>query len=126
MRIKLDENLPAVLVGELANLGHDVDSVPGEKLASRPDAEIWPAAQRTRRFLITQDLDFSDIRQFAPGTHCGLLLVRLAQPGRQALAQRVRTMFEKEDVETWRRCFVVATDRKIRVRRPPRGRARGS
>ena len=78
-RIKPDENLPAV-PGELAALGHDADSVPAENLASRPDADIWAAAQRTRRFLITQDLDFSDIRQFTPGTHHGLLLVRLAQP----------------------------------------------
>jgi predicted nuclease of predicted toxin-antitoxin system len=118
MRIKLDENLPVTLVGKLAALGHDVDTVPAETLASRPDAEIWGAAQRTRRFLITQDLDFSDIRRFAPGTHHGLLLVRLGQPGRRALAARVRMIFEKEDVEGWHRCFVVATDRKIRVRRP--------
>ncbi len=123
MRIKLDENMPATLARELATLGHDVDTVPAEQLASRPDADIWAAAQRTRRLLITQDLDFSDIRQFEPGVHFGLLLVRLAQPGRRALARRVRIMFENEDVETWRRCFVVATDRKIRVRRPSRSKA---
>ena len=126
MKIKLDENLPAVLIAALAALGHDVDSVPDEKLASRPDAEIWAAAQRAPRFLITQDLDFSDIRQFAPGTHHGLLLVRLAQPGRRALADRIRMIFESENVERWSRCFVVATDRKIRVkwarRRSPRQR----
>ena len=125
MRIKLDENLPATLISDLAALGHDVDSVPGEKLASQPDAEIWAAAQRTRRFLITQDLDFSDIRQFAPGTRHGLLLIRLAQPGRQALTGRIRMLFESEDVERWSRCFVVATDRKIRVRRSP-GKSRRS
>jgi len=38
---------------------------------------MWSAARRDERFLITQDLDFSDIRQFKPGTHPGLLLVRL-------------------------------------------------
>ena len=36
----------------------------------------WLAPQSGSRFLITQDLDFSDIRKFAPGTHHGLLLVQ--------------------------------------------------
>jgi predicted nuclease of predicted toxin-antitoxin system len=53
MRIKLGENMPARLVRELGKLGHNVDTVPAEQLASRPDAEIRAAAQRTRRFLIT-------------------------------------------------------------------------
>jgi hypothetical protein len=118
VRLKLDENLPAALLADLARLGHDVQSVPGEGLAGRPDASVWSAAQSEDRFLITQDLDFSDLRRFVPGTHSGLLLVRLAQPGRLALARRVRDLFTTEDVEAWRRCFVVATGRKLRVRRP--------
>lgn len=49
--------------------GHDVDTVPEEHLSGRPDAEIWQIVSAEGRFLITQDLDFSDTRQFAPGTH---------------------------------------------------------
>ena len=80
MNIKLDENLPESLVSKLEALGHDVDTVPSEHLAGRDDDEVWQAAQVADRFLITQDLDFSDVRRFTPGTHAGLLLVRLAQP----------------------------------------------
>jgi predicted nuclease of predicted toxin-antitoxin system len=85
VNIKLDENLPERIVSELQALGHDVDTVRSEHLAGRNDAEVWRAAQEANRFLITQDLDFSDVRRFTPGTHAGLLLVRLAQPGRNAL-----------------------------------------
>lgn len=60
MRIKLDENLPAILASDLARLGHDIDTVPREGLKGHLDTEIWEAAQRAWRFLITQDLDFSD------------------------------------------------------------------
>jgi len=60
-------------------------------LAGRNDDEVWEAAQAANRFLITQDLDFSDVRRFTPGTHAGLLLVRLAHPGRNALVVRVAT-----------------------------------
>ena len=77
MKIKLDENLPATLVGILARLGHEADTVVDEGLKGEPDEVIWPAAQNERRFLVTQDLDFSDIRKFAAGTHRGLMLARL-------------------------------------------------
>jgi predicted nuclease of predicted toxin-antitoxin system len=77
LRLKLDENLPESAVPRLAALGFDVDTVLSEKLGGRDDATVWAAAQRDRRFLITQDLDFSDIRTFAPGKHEGVLIVRL-------------------------------------------------
>ncbi len=63
MKIKLDENLPARLGDVLSDLGHDIDTVIQERLAGHSDAEVWEAAQRAERFLITQDLDFSDIRR---------------------------------------------------------------
>ena len=70
MKLKLVENLPESLVATLKALGHDVDNV----TAGRADADVWQAAQKAERFLITQDLDFSDIRKFSPGTHHGLML----------------------------------------------------
>jgi len=66
---------------------------------------------------LAQDLDFSDMRRYAPGTHAGLLLVRLARPGRSALLERVSQVFETEKVENWAGCLVAVTDRKVRVRR---------
>jgi predicted nuclease of predicted toxin-antitoxin system len=117
MKIKLDENLPARLIDGLAKLGHDVDSVPLEALSGQPDGKIWDASQEAQRFLITQDLDFSDVRRFAPGTHKGILLVRLANPSRQRLIDRIHSIFSTEAVETWQECFVVVTDLKIRVHR---------
>ena len=118
MRIKLDENLPAALAKILAAAGHDVDTSPDEGLTGRPDPAVWRAAQDTGRFLVTQDLDFSDVRRYQPGTHHGLLLVRLVEPSRRRLIERVRHLFATEAVDTWRRCFIVATDRKTRIRRP--------
>ena len=117
MNIKLDENLPHQLVQLLTDLGHDVDTVPDEHLAGRDDDVVWAAAQTAGRFLVTQDLHFSDARKYAPGTHQGLLLVRLPQPGRSALVERVSTLFRTEAVETWTGCIVSATPRKVRVKR---------
>ncbi len=97
MRIKLDENLPFGLASRLSTLGHDVRTVQDEGLIGRADLEIWEAAQRDGRLLITEDLDFSDTRRFAPGTHYGVLLIRLRLPSRRGLLQRAsRTCFERK------------------------------
>jgi len=119
MRIKLDENLLARLSVILLSLHHDVHTVAEENLSGGSDREVWEAAQRDVRFLITQDLDFSDLRRFAPGTHSGILLVRLRSPDRESLIRRIRELFQHEEASRWTGCFVVATERKVRVVRPP-------
>jgi len=118
MKIKLDENLPIALVTALKDLGHDIDTVQSEGLAGADDDRIWRATQTAERFLITQDLDFSDTRQFAPGTHAGIMLVRLHEPSRRALISKVQTVFATEDTAEWNGCFIVATDHKVRIRKP--------
>lgn len=80
MKIKLDENLPHRLVQLLGDLGHDVDTVLDEGIAGRDDSVVWDQSQVHDRFLITQDLDFSDARKYVPGSHHGLLLIRIQQP----------------------------------------------
>jgi predicted nuclease of predicted toxin-antitoxin system len=117
MKFKLDENIPVDLVRVLSGIGHDVDTVPQEALTGRPDSVIWSCSQEAERLLITQDLDFSDRRRFAPGTHNGILLVRLAHPSRQGLLDRIGMLFLNEPVEEWHGSLVVVTDRKLRVTR---------
>src|SRR5947208_8995647 len=112
--------MPARLAERLFAAGHDTDTVQGEGLSGQPDDNVWQAGQDAGRFLITQDLDSSDLRKYQPGKHHGLLLVRLANPSRRALTDRVSTLFATEDVEGWRGCFVVATERKLRIRRSPK------
>lgn len=118
MKIKLDENIPDRLVAVLAKEGHDVDTVSSEGLQGRPDGEVWNAARHEDRFLITQDLDFADLRHFKPGTHAGILLLRLREPGANALVRRVSDVVREEGLDSFARCFVVLTDRKLRIRRP--------
>lgn len=118
MRIKLDENIPVSLVAILNGYGHDIDTTVQEHLAGHTDSDIWAAAQREGRFLITQDLDFSDTRRFAPGTHSGILLVRLHTPSRGELVRQISELFASEKVAYWSGCFVVSTERKLRIRKP--------
>jgi hypothetical protein len=118
MKIKIDENLPPQIAHKLRSLGHDVHTALDEGISGCVDPVMWQAAQRDERFLITQDLDFSDARRFAPGTHHGILLIRLRLPGMFSLVERIEELFQNENVSAWIGCFVVATERKLRVRRP--------
>ena len=117
MKVKLDENIPVSLVEALASLGHDVQTVIGQGLTGRADAEIWRQCQLEDRLLMTQDLDFSDARKFQPGSHAGIVLVRLQNPGRVALFGLLSSIFRNHDIEAWKGCFVVLSETKIRIRR---------
>jgi len=90
----------------------------GSDVSERLAAQLT-TMERAGRFLITQDLDFSDARAFAPGTHHGILLVRLPQPGRTTRSERVATLVRGEDVDSWAGCLVTAALRKVRVKRTP-------
>jgi predicted nuclease of predicted toxin-antitoxin system len=79
MKIKIDECLPVEIAELLIERGHKAETVTSEGLKGSPDEVIWETVQGEKRFLITADLDFSDIRHYAPGTHQGLLLLRLSK-----------------------------------------------
>jgi len=117
VKIKLDENFPARLVSVLAALGHEVDTVDAEGLAGSDDSRVWAAAQADGRFLITQDLDFADVRRFVPGSHHGVLILRVRAAGATALFDRIMRIFTTEATEGWVGNTVVASDRKVRVHR---------
>jgi predicted nuclease of predicted toxin-antitoxin system len=91
----------------LRELGHDVHTTQQENLSGCDDSELWAEAQLEGRTLITQDLDFSDSRRFTPGTHHGVVLVRLHAPSRLRLVDRVEEVFLTEAVSEWTGCFVV-------------------
>jgi predicted nuclease of predicted toxin-antitoxin system len=89
MKAKLDENLPLRIATRLRELGHDVHTTQQENLSGCDDSKLWAHAQQEGRTLITQDMDFSDNRRFTPGTHHGIVLLRLHSPSRLRLVERI-------------------------------------
>lgn len=116
MRVKLDENIPVELKGVLGSFGHEVETATEEGLGGASDEAIWSAILQEERMLVTQDLDFSDFRRFQSDNATGILLLRLREPSRLALIQRVHQIFNTEQVTEWLGKIAVVTDRKIRVR----------
>lgn len=118
MRLKLDENLPVALRAPLEALGFEADTVLDEQLGGHADDAVWMATQAEGRFFVTQDLDFSDVRRFTPGTHAGILLLRVPEHQQFGVADLVIACFSAPEARTWAGCFVVATPSRFRVVRP--------
>jgi len=75
--VKLDENLGRSHVEFLRQCGYEADRVHDQGLSGASDERVWDRVVAEGRFLITLDLDFSDLRRFPPGSHPGILLIRL-------------------------------------------------
>ena len=119
MKIKLDENIPQSVVSDLEEQGHDVLSVYQQGMQGVSDTELWNTVQTEKRFLVTQDLDFSNINKFKTGAHFGILLVRLRHPGRLMLRRTIRDLFSSDLAATdWTGSFIVLTEHKVRIQRP--------
>jgi predicted nuclease of predicted toxin-antitoxin system len=76
LRFKLDENIPARALPALRAAGHEVETAESEALAGAADRAVLAACTAEDRLLVTLDLDFSDIREYAPGSHKGIWVLR--------------------------------------------------
>ncbi len=119
MSVKLDENLGRVHAAMLRQAGYNVDRVYDEGLSGEEDDTLWRRVCAEGRFFITLDLDFSDVRRFAPGTHPGILLLRPRTGGRQAVLDVLTRVLHEQPLELIEGCLSVADETYTRVRRPP-------
>jgi predicted nuclease of predicted toxin-antitoxin system len=119
MKVKLDENLGRSPQRFLEERGHDADNVYDEALSGASDPGVWKAAGREGRFLITLDTDFADVRQYPPGTHPGILLLRPRSRSPRAATKLLRRVLNDRGLDGLRACLAVATEAHTRIRRPP-------
>lgn len=118
MKIKLDENLGQPHAALLKRHGYKVDRLSDEGLSGIEDAELWHRVRQEKRFLITLDLGFSDIRRHAPGTHPGILLLRARSKGRRSVLRILTRVLAEQGLESLEGCLAVADETRTRVRRP--------
>ena len=121
MKLKLDENLHTELVEVFAPRDHDVDTVADEGLLGAVDATVRGAATAENRLLITLDRGFGDIRMYPPGTHAGILVLRLDDHSLPAAKAALEHLLNDVDLADLGGCVAVYRDGELRVRRPSEG-----
>ena len=117
--VKLDEDLPPNAAHVLTAKGYSAATVLGQDMSGWKDADVWKTVQNEKRFFITADKGFSDIRMYPPGTHHGILLLRPDEDGMRPLVELLAAVLDSHNVHELSGTVTVATPRSIRVRRNP-------
>lgn len=118
MKIKVDEDLPKRVAELVCRLVPDTLTVADEGLSGILEPNLWKTTQEEGRFLITGDKAFANIKQYPPGTHCGVLLLRPAENGILQLRDLIADVLNFGNLESLSGCIAVATPGRLRVRRP--------
>jgi predicted nuclease of predicted toxin-antitoxin system len=119
VRVKLDENLPRSAGPILAAAGHDVDSVEDEGLAGADDPTVSAAATADGRLVITFDRGFGDIQRYPPGSHAGILVLRIDDQSAPSVVGALTELIATSDLADLAGCVAVYRNGDLRVRRPP-------
>ena len=115
MKILVDENIPLISVEALRSLGHDVTDIRGTQDQGLTDNRLWELARQEKCLLITTDKGFAQHRN---ENHCGILIVRLRQPNRRRIHERVIGALEQFQPDEWPGMLVVVRDTVQSVWRP--------
>ena len=107
MKIFVDENIPLMTVQTLRDMGHDVLDIRGTVYEGMTDDALWEMVQREGRLLITTDKGFAWYRD---RPHHGILIVRLRQPNRHKIHQRVMQAIAQFAAEEWPGLLVTMRD----------------
>jgi predicted nuclease of predicted toxin-antitoxin system len=116
LKFKIDENPPVECAALLRDAGFQADTVADEGICGGEESELMARCQNEHRVLATLDLDFSDIRVYAPHTHLGILVLRSRSQDKQsllALMQRAVWLFTQRSPvgELW-----IVEARRVRFR----------
>ena len=107
MKIFVDENIPLMTVQVLREEGNDVLDIRGTPDKGMEDEALWNMIQREERLLVTTDKGFT---QYRNDSHHGILIIRLRQPNRQKIHQRVLHAINQFKEEDWSGLLVVMRD----------------
>jgi predicted nuclease of predicted toxin-antitoxin system len=107
MKIFVDENIPSMTVRELRSKGFDVADIRGTRNQGITDEELWQSVQKQKRLLITTDKGFSNQRN---ELHHGILIIRLKQPTRTKIHQRIMQAIKRYSTDEWPGLMVVMRD----------------
>lgn len=117
MLVKLDENLGRSHVALLRQSGYEADRVHDEGLSGAADSVVWGQVCAEKRFFITIDLDFADVRRYSPGSHPGILLIRTRNRSRSAALDVLKRVLSEQHLDRLAGCLSVADETHTRIRR---------
>jgi predicted nuclease of predicted toxin-antitoxin system len=117
VRFKLDENVDVRAEAPLSAAGHDVATVVGQDLGGAVDTVVADAVRAEGRILVTFDRGFADLRAYPPGSHPGMVVLRLRRQGLASVTAALELLAGYEGLAGIGGCTVIVSDASVRVRR---------
>ena len=113
----VDEDLPADIAQVLRDAGHDVLTVGEQDLTGIADPALWAIVQDEGRCLVTADKGFANARVHPPGTHHGVVLLRLRRESRRAYIELARQLIERDALGLPEGAIIVVSPDSVRTYR---------
>lgn len=121
-RFLVDESLPRAVTRVLGAAGHDVADARDVGLRGRPDGDVAARAVAEQRILVASDLDFANTLQFPPGSHAGIVVLRVPDDwGSRRRAERLLAAIEETGVDNIRSRLTIVEAARIRTFGVPSG-----
>ena len=101
----------------LRDSGYEAESVVDQGMGGWKDRPLWEAVKKEGKFFVTADKGFADIRQFPPGKHAGILLLRPWENGIRPVVELLKRVLSQHDQTALRETLTVITPHGIRIRK---------
>ena len=114
----IDEDMPRSTAVALRQAGHESVDVRDVGLRGHSDAEVFAYAQNLGAILVTADKGFANVLSFAPGTHSGLIVLRVPNelPTHQVNQELLHALADLAD-ENLKGLLVIVEVGRTRIRR---------
>jgi predicted nuclease of predicted toxin-antitoxin system len=119
MRILADVHISPRTVEFLRSLGYDTVRVSDALTPEAADEEIIAEAERDRRIILTQDLDFSDIVALSGRAAPSVISLRLASSRIETVNSRLEQVLPAIESELMQGALIAVEDTRIRTRKLP-------
>jgi len=118
-RFLVDEDMPRSTARVLRQARHTAEDVRDVGLRGHSDQEVFDYAQSQGAILVTADKGFSNALRFPPGTHSGIIVVRVPDelPTSKVNQEILNALVSLEDVDLTGLIVIVEVAR-TRIRRP--------
>jgi predicted nuclease of predicted toxin-antitoxin system len=118
----IDEDMPRSTAAALRAVEHATLDVRDVGLRGDGDAEVFAFAQSRGAVLVTADKGFANVLRFAPGSHSGLIVLRVPNelPTQQVNQELLRALLDLRD-EDLKGTLVIVEVGRTRIRRHPGG-----
>jgi predicted nuclease of predicted toxin-antitoxin system len=116
MNLFADECVYKVTVDLLRSWGHNVLTAQEVGLSGKTDEEILAYAVMHERVLITIDMDFSNIRHYAPELHKGIIIAKIRPHNADAVHRVLEYLLNNIDLDRLSTSLVIVEQSKYRIR----------